>query len=87
MAGQDRPAGRGAIVIVTTMNCPHCQRVLYSRSRATCGYCGGALPEECRLSGGEIAALKAEQLAIERRRARMKEEDEEEEARRRAAAG
>jgi len=60
------------------MNCPHCQRLLYSRSRKTCGYCGGVLPPEVLLSEDEVAALKAEQASIDLRRAKAKAKEEEE---------
>lgn len=60
------------------MTCPHCQRIVYSRQHATCGYCAGALPPEMRLTDAEIAALNAEQTAIAERRALEKEKEEEE---------
>lgn len=60
------------------MNCPHCRRLLYSRRRGTCGYCGGKLPEEVRLSEAEVAAQRVEMEAMERRRAQAREKAEEE---------
>ncbi|HSJ02985.1 MAG TPA: hypothetical protein VK956_11050 [Verrucomicrobium sp.] len=66
------------------MNCPHCQRLLYSRKGEKCGYCGGILPPDVRLSPREIAALNAEQQAIIHRRAIARAKEEEEEKRRRS---
>ncbi|MEZ0386420.1 MAG: hypothetical protein ACAI34_05105 [Verrucomicrobium sp.] len=66
------------------MNCPHCQRLLYSRQNEKCGYCGGVLPPEVRLSPREIAALKTEQKMIAHRRTIAKAKEEEEEKRRRS---
>jgi len=60
------------------MNCPACSRLLYSRSRRTCGFCGAELPAEMLFSGEGIAAIRAEQVAIEVRRAREKAKEEEE---------
>ncbi len=60
------------------MNCPHCQRLLYSRSHPKCGFCGGELPPEVMLEEHVIAELKAEQAEIAARRARDKAKDEEE---------
>ncbi|MEK7952439.1 hypothetical protein [Luteolibacter soli] len=67
------------------MNCPHCQRLLYSRQHARCGYCGGLLPEDVRLADHEVAEMKAEIREIDERRAiaKEKEEREREEQRRR----
>jgi hypothetical protein len=59
------------------MNCPHCQRLLYSRRHQTCGFCGGELPAECLLSEYEVAEIKEEQQEIAARRARDKEKEEE----------
>ncbi len=74
-------------VRLAAMNCPHCHRLLYSRRRKTCGYCGGELPDEVRLSEDEITAMKIEQQAIETRRALAKEKDEEEKRRRSSDSG
>lgn len=65
------------------MNCPRCQRLLYSRQHAKCGFCGAELPAEMRLSAEEISALKAEQAAIDAGHAAAKEEAEAEERERR----
>ncbi|MCW1885966.1 hypothetical protein OKA04_14600 [Luteolibacter flavescens] len=68
------------------MNCPHCQRLLYSRQHARCGHCGGILPDGVRFSDHEIDEMKAEIHEIDARRAVAKEqEDEEREERRRRA--
>jgi hypothetical protein len=60
------------------MNCPHCQRLLYSRSHPKCGFCGGELPPEAMLEEYVIAELKEELAQIEARRAMHKAKDEEE---------
>lgn len=60
------------------MNCPHCQRLLYSRQHSKCGFCGGELPAEVRLDEFEIDELKAEQADIAARREIRKKQDEEE---------
>lgn len=61
------------------MNCPHCDRVVYSRKRGVCGYCGGELPAEMLFSAEEIAAMDAEKQAMERRRLAAHEEEKAEE--------
>ena len=60
------------------MNCPSCNRLLYSRRHKTCGFCGAELPAEVLFSEEEIAAIEAEQKAIEVRRAKAKAREEEE---------
>ena len=45
------------------MNCPHCDRLLYSRQHQKCGHCGAKLPLEVLFSKEEITALKVEQDA------------------------
>lgn len=67
------------------MNCPHCQRLLYSRQHARCGYCGGQLREGVRLTDHEIDEVKSEISEIDARRAIAKEkaDREREEQRRR----
>ncbi|MES2438817.1 MAG: hypothetical protein V4584_07115 [Verrucomicrobiota bacterium] len=57
------------------MNCPFCKRLLYSRQHKNCGYCGQELPERFRLSEEEIEEIKAENRAIEERRAFAKAEE------------
>ena len=59
------------------MNCPTCNRLLYSRQHKTCGFCGTELPPEVLLSEDEIDATKAEQEAISVRRAEAKAKEEE----------
>src|SRR5689334_20375889 len=65
-----------AIQRANSMNCPNCDRLLYSRQHKTCGFCGAELSSEVRLSDEEIAAMKAEQEAIAVRRAIAKAEEE-----------
>lgn len=60
------------------MNCPHCDRLLYSRTRETCAYCGGVLPAEFRLSEEEMGKIAEEKRAMEARRKRDKAKEEEE---------
>jgi hypothetical protein len=67
------------------MNCPHCQRVIYSRQHPRCGYCGADLPADLLLPAHEVDEMKAEMREIEVRRqeAKAKEEVEREATRRR----
>ena len=58
------------------MNCPRCDRLLYSLSRPTCGYCGAVLPAEILLSDEERDRIKQERVQIEIRRAIDKEKEE-----------
>lgn len=60
------------------MNCPECERLLYSRRHKTCGFCGAELPEECLFTAEEAAAIAAEQKAINDRRAADKAKEEKE---------
>jgi hypothetical protein len=60
------------------MNCPHCQRLLYSRQHARCGHCGALLPESVRFADHEIEEMKAEISEIDARRAVAKEQEEQE---------
>ncbi len=69
------------------MNCPSCNRLLYSRTRKTCGFCGAELPPEVLFSADEIAAIKAEQEAMAIRRAKDKAKDEEDRKKRAAQDG
>ncbi len=70
------------------MNCPNCDRLLYSRLQPKCGFCGEELPPECRLPDHEIDELKEEMRMIDERRAIAKEKEarEREEVRRRRDA-
>ena len=43
-----------------SVHCPSCQRLIYTRRRADCEWCGHPLPEELRLSKAEIEAIDAE---------------------------
>lgn len=62
------------------MNCPECDRLIYSRIHPKCGYCGAVLPPECRLSDDEIGAIKEEIAEIRKQRAIAKEIEEERKA-------
>jgi len=68
------------------MNCPSCDRLLYSRIQPKCGHCGAVLPPEVRLPDHEIDEIRQEQKEMAQRRAvaRAKEEEEREEQRRRS---
>ena len=67
------------------MNCPQCQRPIYSRQHPRCGYCGAALPAEFLLAAHEVDEIKEEMRESEMRRqiAKAKEEQEREATRRR----
>lgn len=60
------------------MNCPHCQRLLYSRRHKACGFCGKTLPSEFLFTAAEAAKVKKAQEAIEQRRVLAKAKEEEE---------
>lgn len=60
------------------MNCPICERLLYSRIQQKCGYCGAVLPPEVRLPDHEIDEIRREQKEMAERRAAAKEKEEEE---------
>lgn len=64
------------------MNCPNCQRLLYSRIQPKCGHCGVVLPKECRLEDHEIDEIRGEIRQIEERRSAAREREEEEEKQR-----
>jgi hypothetical protein len=57
------------------MNCPSCNRLLYSRLQPKCGHCGADLPPECLLPEAEIKELKQEQDEMAKRRTAAKEEE------------
>lgn len=65
------------------MNCPSCNRLLYSRIQPKCGHCGADLPPECLLPEVEIKKVKQEQDEIAKRRMAAKEEEAAELERRR----
>jgi len=65
------------------MNCPSCNRLLYSRIQPKCGHCGVVLPPECLLPEAEIEKLRQEQDEIAKRRTAAKEEEAAERERRR----
>lgn len=68
--------------------CPACDRPLYDRTRATCGYCGAQVPEALRFTPGEGLAHRTElnRLVAERQAWLEAERVEREEAARKAAA-
>ena len=49
--------------------CPACDSIVYSRRHKTCGVCGEALPESCRLTTDEAQRVDA-LLRTERQRHR-----------------
>lgn len=69
------------------MKCPHCDRVLYSRQRETCGYCGGVLSAEFRLPETEVKKIQAEKRAMAARLKRAKAQKEEDRAQQSKCAG
>jgi hypothetical protein len=59
--------------------CPTCDRILYNRRLANCGFCNAPIPEELRFTAAEIAALdrrtaEIEKASREREQAREAEE-------------
>lgn len=61
--------------------CPACQRVLYDRRLANCGYCGAKIPDKLRFSPERIAELEEEMASLEKERRRRAREAEEEASR------
>lgn len=57
------------------MNCPACQRPVYSRQHQTCGYCGAELPPSMWLKEHEVDEMKEEMKAIDKRRAADREKE------------
>lgn len=47
--------------------CPHCQSPIYSRKQKVCGVCEKPLPKELLLSDEQIARLKKQDEACEKR--------------------
>lgn len=68
------------------MNCPSCNRLLYSRRHKTCGFCGAELPAEALFSQEEIAAIDAEKEELAKRRTKAKQKEEEEKEKQAAAS-
>ena len=60
------------------MNCPHCNRLIYSRRRKHCDFCGNELPPECLFSEDEIEELDRQRQLLAERRAAFKAKEEEE---------
>lgn len=66
------------------VHCPSCDKVLYSRRLARCGFCGAEIPEALRFTEEEIAALDRSLAESAARRKENEREFEEREAKRRA---
>jgi hypothetical protein len=58
--------------------CPHCNRVLFSRQQANCGYCGAKLPPGLRFPEAKISQVQSARKEIVERvkKAHAKENDE-----------
>jgi len=69
------------------MNCPHCDRLLYSRQHRKCGFCGGELPEAVLLAEHEVAELKDGMKSIAERMAKDKAREDEEKKKRSGDGG
>jgi len=67
---------------ITTLHCPKCDRVVYSRRNKVCGFCGAELPAHFCFSEAELADLAKEEAAAEERR-KAKELAEEQKKRKR----
>lgn len=59
------------------MDCPHCNRLLYSRRKKICDFCGGEIPAEMLFTAEEIAAQNEEsrQMDLQRERERKTAEE------------
>ena len=66
------------------VHCPSCDKVLYSRRLARCGFCGAEIPEALRFTEEEIAALDRRLAESAARQEENEREFEEREAKRRA---
>jgi len=66
------------------VHCPSCDKVLYSRRLARCGFCGAEIPEELRFTAEEIAPLDRSLAESAARRKENEREFDEREAKRRA---
>ena len=66
-------------------HCPACGREIYLRRRATCEFCGKALPESMRLSPDELEAVDQEMKELHERRERDRKKEEEKQRERRKA--
>jgi len=56
-----------------SLNCPTCNREVYSRRHKRCGFCGAELPAEFLFTEAELALLDAE--AEQRRQERRDREE------------
>jgi hypothetical protein len=63
--------------------CPECQRELYNRRLAHCGFCGAPIPEELRFTPEQIAKLDREMADLDERRKQRQLEAEKDEKERR----
>ena len=68
---------------MNTQHCPSCDRVLYNRRLAKCGYCGADIPEENRFTPEEEAKLDRQ---MEELKVRSDQREAEREAERKRAA-
>lgn len=75
------PTPRPFVVTSKEIHCPACERLLHSRRRETCEWCGILLPQELRASAEESAAIEAEMKSIEAERAARREDEAEEKKR------
>ncbi len=48
--------------------CPSCQRMLYDRRLAQCGYCGAAIPESLQFTLERIAEIDQQMAELEEQR-------------------
>jgi DNA repair exonuclease SbcCD ATPase subunit len=58
------------------VHCPACERLIYTRRRKDCEWCGKPLPAELLLTKEEIASIDAEIARIERERSDRRAEEE-----------
>ncbi len=66
--------------------CPTCQRILYNRRLAKCGFCSAPIPESMRFTAAEVAALEQRAAELEKsffERAKAREEEDAENRRKR----
>ena len=66
-----------------SVQCPKCNRVVYSRRQKVCGFCGAELPKELQFTEAELAGLAEQDAeAAARRKARKLKDEEDQEERR-----
>jgi predicted amidophosphoribosyltransferase len=71
---------------ITPQQCPSCERVLYNRRLALCGYCGAEIPVDRRFTEQEIARLDQEMAELKARSEQREAEREAERSAKHAAA-